>query len=95
MFRGSDSLTICFNAVAILFVLEIDNMLYSTFVPESTKAHAWDGQYIRGGADAFMPEYPIIHTVLLENTRIIIGIIGGNPCFVEKCTPVFTIPGAR
>lgn len=42
LFRGSDSLTICFNTVAVLFVLDVDNMLYGIFLPESTKLYVED-----------------------------------------------------
>lgn len=39
MYRGGDALSVCFNAVAVLFLCEIDNLAYAVFLPQ--KHHTW------------------------------------------------------
>ena len=38
MYRGSDALNVCFNTVATLFVLDIDDLAYSQLVDEFSAA---------------------------------------------------------
>ena len=36
--RGGDSISVCLNTVAVLFLCEVDNLSYSLGLPESWKA---------------------------------------------------------
>ena len=39
MHRGSDAISICFNALAVLFLLDIDTALFQFWVPERVREH--------------------------------------------------------
>lgn len=36
--RGSDAINVCFNAIAVLFILDLDNLVFQHFVPHATQA---------------------------------------------------------
>ena len=36
--KGGDALSVCFNTVAVLFLCEIDNLLYAILLPERERA---------------------------------------------------------
>ena len=38
LFKGGDALSVCFNTVAVLFLCEIDNLLYAILLPERERA---------------------------------------------------------
>ena len=38
LFKGGDALSVCFNTVAVLFLCEIDNLLYTILLPEREQA---------------------------------------------------------
>ena len=38
MYKGGDALSVCFNTVAMLFLCEIDNLLYAILLPERERA---------------------------------------------------------
>ena len=35
--RGSDAINVCFNAIAVLFILDLDNLVFQHFVPHVTQ----------------------------------------------------------
>ena len=37
VYRGSDSLSMCFNTVGVLFILDIDNLLFDMWLPRGTR----------------------------------------------------------
>ena len=67
VFRGSDAITICFNAVALLFILEIDDAIFGVFLPESTRS--WvdiNGRATIGEREAqVLAATKIAHTLLV------------------------------
>ena len=38
-FRGQDAVNVCMNTVAVLFVLELDDIIYAQILDESTRSH--------------------------------------------------------
>ena len=38
IYKGGDALSVCFNTVAVLFLCEIDNMVYAILLPERERA---------------------------------------------------------
>ena len=38
LWKGGDALSVCFNTVAVLFLCEIDNLLYAILLPERERA---------------------------------------------------------
>ena len=35
--RGSDAISVCFNAIAILFIMDVDNLVFRHFVSDATQ----------------------------------------------------------
>jgi hypothetical protein len=53
LFKGGDALSVCFNTVAVLFLCEIDNLLYAILLPERERARVEvEGRVELGEAEA-------------------------------------------
>ena len=51
--KGGDALSVCFNTVAVLFLCEIDNLLYAILLPERERARVEvEGRVELGEAEA-------------------------------------------
>ena len=53
LYKGGDALSVCFNTVAVLFLCEIDNLLYAILLPERERARVEvEGRVELGKAEA-------------------------------------------
>jgi hypothetical protein len=53
LIKGGDALSVCFNTVAVLFLCEIDNLLYAILLPERERARVEvEGRVELGEAEA-------------------------------------------
>jgi hypothetical protein len=67
MFKGGDALSVCFNTVAVLFLCEIDNLLYAIMLPERERARVEvEGRVELGEAEAAaLMRSKAVHMVLV------------------------------
>ena len=69
-YRGSDALSLCFNAVAILFVLEIDDVVFAVWIPDATKVRVEKfrntGLSDVAGEERLLTTTKQAHTILLS-----------------------------
>ena len=66
--RGADALQICFNALAILFLLEVDNYAYRFAIPEATRSAAeqFGRADLDSGTQKQISRTKTIYTILLS-----------------------------
>ena len=79
MFRGGDALSICFNTVAMLFLCEIDNLLYAILLPERERARVEvEGRVELGEAEAAaLMRTKVVHMVVLV-VAVPCTVVGGG-----------------
>ena len=67
LFKGGDALSVCFNTVAVLFLCEIDNLLYAILLPERERARVEvEGRVELGEAEAAaLMRSKAVHVVVL------------------------------
>ena len=80
MWRGSDALSICFNGLAVLFLLEIDDILFAHFMPSSARAEILrTGRPIIGEAEANLlavtkPLHAVVVAFVIVSQILIAGL---------------------
>ena len=67
LFKGGDALSVCFNTVAVLFLCEIDNLLYAILLPERERARVEvEGRVELGESEvSALMRSKAVHVVLL------------------------------
>ena len=67
LWKGGDALSVCFNTVAVLFLCEIDNLLYAILLPERERARVEvEGRVELGESEAVaLMRSKAVHVVLL------------------------------
>lgn len=80
MWRGSDALSICFNGLAVLFLLEIDDILFAHFMPSSARAEILrTGRPTIGEAEAYLlavtkPLHTVVVAFVIVSQIVIAGL---------------------
>eukprot|EP01047_Picozoa_sp_COSAG01_P015682 COSAG01_NODE_789_length_13572_cov_322.875158_1_plen_158_part_10 len=66
-YKGGDALSVCFNTVAVLFLCEIDNLLYAIVLPERERARVEvEGRVELGESEAVvLMRSKAVHVVLV------------------------------
>jgi bifunctional DNA-binding transcriptional regulator/antitoxin component of YhaV-PrlF toxin-antitoxin module len=83
LWRGSAALDICFNVVAVLFMLDLDNELYSFWIPEHTrqKMEAEEGEMmiieVNQGEKKLLSITKRVHSALIT-LSIVTGVAVGG-----------------
>ena len=83
LFRGGDALSVCFNTIAVLFLCEIDNLLYAILLPERERARVEvEGRVELDEAEAAaLMRTKAVHVVVLVATvpcTVMVAGSGGN-----------------
>ena len=76
-FKGGDALSVCFNTVAVLFLCEIDNLLYAILLPERERARVEvEGRVELGEAEA---------AALMRSKAVHVAVlVAAVPCAVVR-----------
>ena len=80
MYKGGDALSVCFNTVAVLFLCEIDNLLYAILLPERERARVEvEGRVELGEAEAAaLMRTKAVHMVVLVAAVPCAVVLGGS-----------------
>ena len=80
LFKGGDALSVCFNTVAVLFLCEIDNLLYAILLPERERARVEvEGRVELGEAEAAaLMRTKAVHMVVLVAAVPCAVVLGGS-----------------
>ena len=80
LFRGGDALSVCFNTIAVLFLCEIDNLLYAILLPERERARVEvEGRVELGEAEAAaLMRSKAVHVALLVVAVPCAVVLGGS-----------------
>jgi hypothetical protein len=98
MFKGGDSVSICFNTVTLLFLCDIDNLAYAIGISESAR-HKFDatGQMKLSEAEtATLARSKLVHIVLIPPTvigAVIIAGVTGNEAIANLPIVAFLFGG--
>ena len=84
--KGGDALSVCFNTVAVLFLCEIDNLLYAILLPERERARVEvEGRVELGEAEAAaLMRSKAVHVVVVAAAvpcAVALGGGGGDDSF--------------
>ena len=79
LFKGGDALSVCFNTVAVLFLCEIDNLLYAILLPERERARVEvEGRVELGEAEAAaLMRSKAVHVAVLV-AAVPCAVVGGG-----------------
>ena len=79
LFKGGDALSVCFNTVAVLFLCEIDNLLYAILLPERERARVEvEGRVELGEAEAAaLMRSKAVHVAVLV-VAVPCAVVGGG-----------------
>jgi hypothetical protein len=78
-YKGGDALSVCFNTVAVLFLCEIDNLLYAILLPERERARVEvEGRVELGEAEAAaLMRSKAVHVAVLV-VAVPCAVVGGG-----------------
>ena len=79
-YKGGDALSVCFNTVAVLFLCEIDNLLYAILLPERERARVEvEGRVELGEAEAAaLMRSKAVHVVVVAAAVPCAVAVGGG-----------------
>ena len=79
LYKGADALSVCFNTVAVLFLCEIDNLLYAILLPERERARVEvEGRVELGEAEAAaLMRSKAVHVAVLV-VAVPCAVVGGG-----------------
>ena len=79
LYKGGDALSVCFNTVAVLFLCEIDNLLYAILLPERERARVEvEGRVELGEAEAAaLMRTKVVHVAVLV-AAVPCTVVGGG-----------------
>jgi hypothetical protein len=72
LWRGSDSLSICFNALAVLFILDVDNAIFSHWLSFETRVLMGESKIVHIGTK----ESRLLHITKQVHTILVVVAIG-------------------
>ena len=80
LYKGGDALSVCFNTVAVLFLCEIDNLLYAILLPERERARVEvEGRVELGEAEAAaLMRSKAVHVALVVVAVPCAVVLGGS-----------------
>ena len=80
LLKGGDALSVCFNTVAVLFLCEIDNLLYAILLPERERARVEvEGRVELGEAEAAaLMRSKAVHVAVLVVAVPCAVVLGGS-----------------
>lgn len=97
MHRGSDAISICFNALAVLFLLDIDAALFQFWLPEKLREHMeeFGMPTIRNVDAVYLASVKRSHAVLVAFwvTMAVIAAGSGNPMGQGLTNVAFVLGG--
>jgi hypothetical protein len=93
LIKGGDALSVCFNTVAVLFLCEIDNLLYAILLPERERARVEvEGRVELAEAEAAaLMRSKAVHVAVLV-VAVPCAVVGGGSGDLASYLLAFSLP---